>query len=162
MDLNMPCRYIRHCKNAKMHYFPSLQLISATPESLALITLTSSWVRWRFKAPALRLFTQPFIQAQVKEKNQSSVSPMNSPHKGPVTRKVFPFDDVIMTKGFHFDRVSRQLIKCLFLLSVVSAITQIHRHNVQEEFEANWLGLTVPFHPNYQKHCRNNDGRMNK
>ena len=25
--------------------------------------------------------------------------PVDSPHKGPVTRKMFPFDDVIMTKG---------------------------------------------------------------
>ena len=50
-------------------------------------------------------FTQPFIQAQIK-KHQSSASlgfvrgihrsPVNSPHKGPVTRKMFPFDDVIM------------------------------------------------------------------
>ena len=41
-----------------------------------------------------------------KKKHQSSASlaflkgihrwPMNSPHKGPVTRKMFPFDDVIM------------------------------------------------------------------
>ena len=33
-------------------------------------------------------------------KHQSSTSlafvPVNSPHKGPVTRKMFPFDDVIM------------------------------------------------------------------
>ena len=51
-----------------------------------------------------RLF-RPGIQAQVK-KHQSSASlafvrgirrwPVNSPHKGPVTRKMFPFDDVIM------------------------------------------------------------------
>ena len=26
--------------------------------------------------------------------------PVNSPHKGPVTRKMFPFDDVIMTIVF--------------------------------------------------------------
>ena len=26
-------------------------------------------------------------------------SPVNSPHKGPVTRKMFPFDEVIMTSG---------------------------------------------------------------
>ena len=26
---------------------------------------------------------------------------VNSPHKGPVTRKVFPFDDVIMFEGFN-------------------------------------------------------------
>ena len=41
-----------------------------------------------------------------QRKHQSSTSlafvrgihqwPMNSPHKGPVTRKLFPFDDVIM------------------------------------------------------------------
>ena len=28
----------------------------------------------------------------------NSPGPVNSPHKGPVTRKMFPFDDVIMTK----------------------------------------------------------------
>ena len=44
-----------------------------------------------------------------QRKHQSSASlalvrgihrwPVNSPHKGPVTRKIFPFDDVIMDKG---------------------------------------------------------------
>ena len=43
-----------------------------------------------------------------QRKNQSSASlafvrgdspgPVNSPHKGPVTRKMFPFDDVIMNR----------------------------------------------------------------
>ena len=50
--------------------------------------------------------TQLLIQAQMKKNHQSSASlafvrgihhwPVNSPHKGPVTRKMFPFDDVIM------------------------------------------------------------------
>ena len=31
-----------------------------------------------------------------QRKHQSSASPVNSPHKWPVTRKMFPFDDVIM------------------------------------------------------------------
>ena len=31
------------------------------------ITLTSQWVRWRLKSPASPLFSQPFIQAQIKE-----------------------------------------------------------------------------------------------
>ena len=54
------------------------------------------------------MFTQPFIQSADQRKHQSSWSlafvwgihrwPVNSPHKGPVTRKVFPFDDVIMGK----------------------------------------------------------------
>ena len=30
-----------------------------------------------------------------------SPGPVNSPHKGPVTRKMFPFDDVIMRKQFN-------------------------------------------------------------
>ena len=44
-----------------------------------------------------------------QRKHQSSASlafvrgihrwPMNSPHKGPVTRKIFPFDDVIMNRA---------------------------------------------------------------
>ena len=59
------------------------------------------------KSPASRLFTQPFNQAQIKQKHQSSLSPVflrgihrwpvNSSHKWPVTRNVFPFDDVIMS-----------------------------------------------------------------
>ena len=32
------------------------------------ITMTSSWARWRLESPAPRLFTQAFIQAQIKEK----------------------------------------------------------------------------------------------
>ena len=32
---------------------------------------------------------------------------MNSPHKGPVTRKMFPFDDVIMIWGLHWQRETR-------------------------------------------------------
>ena len=57
-------------------------------------------------SPASRVIIQPFGQAQIKKKHQSSPSlafvreihrrPANSPHKGPVTRKMFPFDDVIM------------------------------------------------------------------
>ena len=31
----------------------------------------------------------------------NSPGPVNSPHEGPVTRKVFPFDDVIMKRGHH-------------------------------------------------------------
>ena len=52
-----------------------------------------------------------------QRKHQSSTSPafvrgihrwrVNSPHKGPVTRKMFPFDDVIMVlTGIHSDLVS--------------------------------------------------------
>ena len=55
------------------------------------------------KSPASRLFTRQFID---QRKHQSSAplafvrgihrGPVNSPYKGPVTRKMFPFADVIM------------------------------------------------------------------
>ena len=31
--------------------------------------------------------------------------PVNSPHKGPVTRKMFPFDDVIIILDYDISRV---------------------------------------------------------
>ena len=66
------------------------------------ITMTSYWPRWRLKSPASRLFTQSFIQTQIKENIKAPRHwPLcgeftGTPPKGPVTRKMFPFDDVIM------------------------------------------------------------------
>ena len=51
---------------------------------------------------SLTIFTQPFLSGADQRKHQSSASPalvwgihrlpVDSPHKGPVTRKIFPFD----------------------------------------------------------------------
>ena len=47
----------------------------------------------------------------------NSPGPVNSPHKGPVTRKMFPFDDVIMTwtswelEGMFLQQLVRAYIK---------------------------------------------------
>ena len=60
-----------------------------------------------------------------QRKHQSSASlafvrgihrwPVNSPHKGPVTRKMFPFDDVIMLKTFvDLSYVCMGNLQCLF------------------------------------------------
>ena len=56
-----------------------------------------------------------------QRKHQSSVSqafvwgihrwPVNFPHKGPVTRKMFPFDDVIIRYKIHFDVVCSVRVK---------------------------------------------------
>ena len=69
---------------------------------MKIITVTLYWARWRLKSPAPRLFTQPFYSDADQRKYQSSALTasrwlvVNSPHKGPVSRKIFPFDDVIM------------------------------------------------------------------
>ena len=71
------------------------------------IIVTSQWSPRRLKSPAYRLFNQPFVQAHIKENVKA---PHHRPlwggdppttggfpdHKGPVTRKMFPFDDIIM------------------------------------------------------------------
>ena len=95
------------------------------------ITMTSWWARWRLKSPASLLLTQPFIQAQIKEKNKAPRPwplcgeihwwPMNSPHKWPVTRKMFPFDDVIMQR-WHINPARR-----------VNP-TQPHKHTLRQTF----------------------------
>ena len=36
----------------------------------------------------------------------NSPGPVNSPHKGPVTRKMFPFDDVIMQKTLMYSKIT--------------------------------------------------------
>ena len=69
------------------------------------ITMTSQWQRWRLKSPASWLFTQLLFGRISKKTSKlrvtglclgNSPGPVNSPHKGPITRKMFPFDDVIM------------------------------------------------------------------
>ena len=78
--------------------------------SIYYITVTSQWVRWRLKSPTSWLFTQPSIQAEITENIKAPRHrplcgnhwwPVNSPHKSPVTRKWFPFDDVIMMNWYQ-------------------------------------------------------------
>ena len=78
--------------------------------------MTSWWARWRLESPASRLFIQPFIQGGDQRKHQSSVTlafvrgihrwPLNSPHKGPMTRKMLPFGDVFMRRDVSSRRSS--------------------------------------------------------
>ena len=71
--------------------------------------MTSLWQRWRLKSPASQGFAQPFTRAQIKENIKD---PRHWPScwefsgdrwipriKGSVTRKMFPFDDVIMNRS---------------------------------------------------------------
>ena len=75
----------------------------------ALTSVSWQWRhnKWRrLKSPTTRLFTRPFIQGTDQRKHQIPASlafvrgihrwPVNSQHKWPVTRKMFPFDAVIM------------------------------------------------------------------
>ena len=76
-----------------------------------IIRVMSSWRRWRLKSLASGLFAQPFVQAQIKENTKfratglcEGTSPVTGglPSLGPVTRKMFPFHDVIMICFFLY------------------------------------------------------------
>ena len=76
-------------------------------------------MRWRLKSLASRLFTQPFVRRRSKKTSRLRVSglcvgihrwPVNSPHKGPVTRKMFAFDDVIMVMSVTYAVVRHGVI----------------------------------------------------
>ena len=116
--------FIQHanCSLKKMHYENDVCKIvpilfrfqcAISLRLLRFITVTI-WARLRLRSPASRLFNQLIIQAEIKENIKSSASKafvrgihrwsVNSPHKGPVTRKLFPFDDVIML--FHKRKIS--------------------------------------------------------
>ena len=60
---------------------------------------------------SVSIFSQLFVYVQIKENIKARRHwplcegihrwPVDSPHKGPVTRKMFPFDDVIMLGWIH-------------------------------------------------------------
>ena len=87
------------------------------------------------KSTASRLFPQSFAQAQIKENikaprhwplwgESTGDRHMDTPHKGPVTRKMFPFDDIIMTIC-----CSSSLFKChqQNIYTIYTHITDIHQ-----------------------------------
>ena len=66
-----------------------------------------------------------FVQAQIKESIKSpSLAfvrgihrwPVSSPHKGPVTRQMFPFDDVIMP---YQEMNANKMTRCLTCLATI-------------------------------------------
>ena len=78
--------------------FPNMKRNSASKRNHGVIrcqhiTWTLWWARWRLKSPASRLFAQPFVHVQIK---QNIKAPRHWPLWGQVTRKMFPFNSVIM------------------------------------------------------------------
>ena len=70
----------------------------------SLITVTS-WARWRLNQRRLDCLPKRLFRRTSKKTSKLRVTglvrgihrwPVNSPHKGPVTRKMFPFTDVII------------------------------------------------------------------
>ena len=72
------------------------------------------WLHWKSQITSLTIVYSTVCSGAEQSKHQSSASmafvwgihrwPVNSPHKWPVTRKMYPFDDVIMNKNYAHDK----------------------------------------------------------
>ena len=68
----------------------------------------------------------------------NSPGPVNSPHKGSVTRKMFPFDDVIMIVGCLTDRILQSTPQNSPLSRNVT-----HSNILDESIACNLLGVKI-------------------
>ena len=90
-----------------------VQVMACCHQAISNITVTSYQAQWHLKSPLSRLFIQPFVQAHIKTPKLYVTGlcagihqgPVNSLHKGPVTWKMFPFDDAIMITWTDADLV---------------------------------------------------------
>ena len=117
------------------------------------------WVRWRLKSPSLWLFTVYSGADQRKHQIAASLAfvrgicrwPVNSPHKGLVTRKMFPFNDAIMSTAAEY--ISHRLLTaCHIDVSLKLSISYLVRslkpeqngpHFPDDSFEYWVLGLDM-------------------
>ena len=112
--------YWRQWKYAITHYRTRIGLMPVA----SLRSWSVSGILWRvysitvmMSATASHITSPAIVYSTVypdanQRKHQSSASlafvrgihrwPVNSPHKGPVTRKMFPFDDVILSAAYLF------------------------------------------------------------
>ena len=89
------------------------------------ITLTSKWLRWRLKSPVSRLFTQPFIRAQIKENIKA---PRHWPLCGEFTgtgefpaQRASYAENVSIWWRHHESWVSDEMRFCIVFLTVFDA-----------------------------------------
>ena len=108
---------------------------------------------------SLTIFYSTVYSDADQRKHQSSASlafvwgihwgPVNSPHKWPVTRKVFPFDYVIMlTHGKGYGKVMVEL-------GIPFQEYFNHRHHIQYLVQLNrHINLYIHFHNHYPFWCK--------
>ena len=75
--------------------------------AIYIITLTPQWARWRLKSPASPLYTQPFIQAHIKENTKARVTGLcagNSPVTGEFPAQMASNAKNVSIWWYHPDR----------------------------------------------------------
>ena len=90
------------------------------------ITVTSSWARWRLKSPASPLFTQPFIQAQIKETLKRSVTGLcmgNSPLTGEFPAQMASNAENVSILWRHHDGKQALFVLLMSTSAIINALT---------------------------------------
>ena len=111
---------------------------------------------------SLTIVYSTVYSSEDQRKNQSSASlafvrgiprwPVKSPHKWPVTRKMFPFDDVIMVMMFIHCSVDQHDIVFIFSFGTSqNALEQqlrsrIHYKNITKQSKTKHLGTAIKMH----------------
>ena len=89
--LRQPEQIVEHdlcCSYSLFHYSDVIMSAMASQIKIVYSTVYSGAYQRKHQSSASRAFVRGIHR-----------SPVNSPHKGPVTRKMFPLDDVMMSRG---------------------------------------------------------------
>ena len=107
------------------------------PCTLVNFTVTSSWARWYLKITGASIVHSTVCSGVDQRKRQSAASlallrgihrwPVNSPHKGPVTWKLFSFDVIMFKKSWLLYTIGCTIIMTEYLYFVIS--DKVHKTN---------------------------------
>ena len=115
---DIPCIYCLHAVVCGDHHHSDV-IMSSMASQITSLTIVYSTV---YSGADQRKHQSSASLAFVRGIHRS---PVNSPHKGPVTRKVFPFDDVIMVPVWAVDishGISARFGCVLFVVFIVSFV----------------------------------------
>ena len=157
IDYNKAIRNILHNKYFRNEHYPSIK-----PHSRELGTSATRWFRWFWRVRPLQwrhnerdgvsnrrrldCLLNRLFRRRSKKTSKLRVTglcvrgihrwPVDSPHKGPVTREMLPFDDVIMVfhddnallYGMTFLLMSWQLLTTKYFFRCCKRNLRCHRH----------------------------------
>ena len=109
------CKWLCKHNDSPTRAFTAVSVVTMTVLVCAIITVTSYWAQCLLKSPASRLFTQVFVQAQIKKISKLR-GPMNSPHQRPVTRKCHHDVTQCLYKRHHHRKFPRHPMVWSWLL----------------------------------------------
>ena len=95
----------------------------------------------------------------------TSPGPVNSPHKGPVTRKTFPFDDVIMIPSYSIHKGINNYSEIVSLITISEWLSMDLEAIQLDIFIIRQADYTITLrisHPEVRRQLPNTDGAVDE